>query len=550
MCSTRKAAYIILAALFYLFLRGIGDHGLLDPMEGVHASVALNMVARGNAFFPMIGDLPYIGKSMGFWWLSSLGLILFGWLEFSVRFWPALAGLGVAVVSWFITRRTMNERAANYAAVIAGTNLLTYGASQIASPHTLFALCVTGALAGIVYAFRDRRFFLLLHAASAAALIICGPIGIILPWLCLLIYAYIAEQEDFLLSALSYWPGLLATTLLAGGYLLALYIKNPEILTLMRYNPPEVALNSFSSSLMFLAAGFFPWVGVLPYAFKSAWPGNWRVILPSEKEGVLLLVWWGVFTFFGLFSGDALLLMAATPALTVLCANFLAKAVEEGKTARLRHVAAMEILLFVLFLFIGLPWFYLGPGFALRGTLLSVVPWTLFCLFFLCSGWYYSKTRQPRKLMLHLCAYSMLSLLPLAGVFDLLAAGSSMQNVGVYLKDRLQEDSLLVQYAMNRPSLFFYTAKDSLLIDADASLRIRGQNAVSELELNQAWNETRRVFLVIARSQKIGSPLPREVYNLYETMELIVLSNARESLESRIEVGRETLAEPEGVGRR
>jgi 4-amino-4-deoxy-L-arabinose transferase-like glycosyltransferase len=527
LCSIRKAAFLILVALLYLFFRGVGDHGLLDPIEGVNASVALNMVGRKNLIVPLVGNLPYLEKNMGFWWFSTLSLLLFGWLEFSVRFWSVVGGLGMSVASWFIARRIQGERAGNYAAVMTGTSLLTYVASQITSPHALYACCVTASLAGIVEGVRDRRFFLLLHVSAMLAFIIYGPAGAILPWLCLLLYAYVTDQDRLFLDALFYWRGLLATVFLGGGYLLFLYIKNPTVLALMRYHPPAVVFDSLSSRLLFLSAGFFPWLGLLPESVRSALPASWNFILPHERRNVLLLIWAIVFLFFGLFSGDAFLLVVPLPALASLCATRLANAVEKNDVVFFQRGMVVEILCFLPFLFFEIPWFFYSSAKYLRVMLMSVIPWMFFCLLFLFAGWYYAKTRQPRKLMLHLSVVSLLSLLPLAGAFDLLAEAVSARDVGLYLRSDLGRDDILVQYAMNRPSLYFYTAKESLLVRSPLIPRVMGQKTLNSSSLNQIWNGTNRIFMTVERHQEFLTPLPQDVYNVDETREIIVLSNRR-----------------------
>ncbi|MDR2180295.1 MAG: glycosyltransferase family 39 protein [Synergistaceae bacterium] len=528
MCSTRKAAFLVFVALLYLFFRGAGDHGLLDPVEGINASVALNMVGRRNIVVPLAGDLPYLGKTMGFWWCSTLSLLLFGWLEFSVRFWSVVGGLGMSAASWFIARRIQGERAANYAAVMTGTSLLTYASSQLASPHALYACCVAAALAGIVEGIQDRRFFLLLHVSSMLAFIVYGPSGAVLPWLCLLLYAYIADEDRLFLDALFDRRGLLATVFLGGGYLFFLTMKNPAILTLMRYNPPAPAFNSISSKMLFLSAGFFPWLGLLPESVKNALPPDWNFTLPHERRNVLLLIWTIVFLFFALFSGDALLLVVPLPALASLCAASLAAAVEKNDAVLFQRAVVMEILLFVPFLFLEIPWVYYRNIKYLRNTLMSVVPWMFFCLLFLFAGWYYAKTRQPRKLMLHLSVVSLLSLLPLAGAFDLLAEAASLRDVGLHLRNSLGRDDLLIQYGMNRPSLFFYTAKDSVLIRSSLVPGVAGQKSLDDSFLHELWNGAGRVFMTVDRRLQFSTPLPEDVYSVNETRETIVLSNRRE----------------------
>jgi len=530
MKAERKTAWLIFIVLIYLFFRGIGDHGLLDPIEGTNASVALNMAVRKIFTVPIVDYRLYLGHNMGFWWLSALSLSVFGWSEFSVRLWSVIGGLGMAAAGWLIALRTCGERAANYAAVFIGSSLLVYITSQLASPHALYAFCVNMSLVGAVYAFRSDRFFILLHASAVLAFIVYGPAGVVLPWLCLLVYAVLAGQERFFVKALFYWPGLLITILIGGGYIAFLKVKNPFILTLMRHNTPNEVFSSTSSVFAFLVIGFLPWLGALPEAVKRALP--LRLVLTSEKQNIFLLVWSAVFLFFGAFSGDALLLVASIPAMAVLCANYLAIAMENEDTRLFQRVAALEIALLAPFLFVGLPWFFAVCDKSLRHILLSVIPWAVFCLLFLLAGWYYARRRQVRKLMLYMSLISLFSLLPLAGVFDLLGENLSVKEAGLYIRKAIMPNDFLIQYALNRPSLSFYVGKASrasVLVHADVNQKMAGQNVVDDAYLDRIWREEKRAFMLINRHQKIVTPLPRIVYNLHEARDTIVLGNWNEN---------------------
>jgi 4-amino-4-deoxy-L-arabinose transferase-like glycosyltransferase len=526
--SKHKTAFLICAVLLFLFFRGIGDHSLLDPVEGINASVALNMAGRQDFFTPLAGDLPYLGRTMGFWWLSAMTLILSGWFEGALRFWPALGGIGMAAASWLIARAAADERAAGYAAVLTGTSLLTYTASQIAAPYSLYAFCVTAALLGIVGGFQNRHFFLLLHGASSAALVICGPAGLLLPWLCFLLYAVLTGRERLFAGAVFYWPGLLTTLVLAGGYLLLLHFKNPAILTLMCYLPTAAAFNSFSSVVLFFVFGFFPWAGLVPETLRRSRPRDWRLVLPSERVNVLLILWTAVFLLFGLFSKDAFFLAAPLPALAALCAARFAEAAENADAEFLRRSAAWETCFFGICLLLGLPWIYFSGAETLQKTMMSLIPWAGLSLFFLLTWRRRVKTgRHSSTLMFSLGAVALLSLMPLAGVFDLLAARLSPREAGLYLREELSRNrnGRIVQYGENRPSLFFYTAKPSLSVHAPPVPGVAGQKILDDDALAKIWEGPQRVFMLVERNQQFLRPLRNTPFSVYEDSNRIILSN-------------------------
>ncbi len=530
MSPSRKGTLLLFVALLYLLFRGIGDRGLLDPLEGVNASVALNMAARQDAFVPMVGDLLwYGGKTDGFWWLSSLAIRLFGWNEFSVRFWSAAAALGTAAVVWFTAGKMRSERAGNYAAVVIGTGLLTFIVSQLAASCSLYVFCTTLALAGAVHTIWNRRFALLLHAASMLALIVQGPSGAILPWLALLLGACLIEEEHFFLGALVYLPGLLTTLLMGTGYLLLLYFKNPFMLTLMRYNPPAVAFDTLSWATVFVLAGLCPWFGFYIEALSQVLPRRRDdIVQPEHRMTVLLSVWSGVFLFFGFFSGDGLLVAAAFPALAALCGDYFAKATEEGNILAFQRAMLYEIGFMVPFLCFGLFRIFRNENGVIRSTITSMAPWAFFCCLFLFAGWYYARTRQPKKLMLHTSVASLLCLLPLAGAFQLLSENASLREAGRFLRENLADRDIVVQYAMNRPSLFFYTARDSRPTLTAPLPALAGQKIMDPALLLRTWNGSDRVFMLIEHYQRISVPLSQEIYNLKEAQGLVVLSNRRD----------------------
>jgi hypothetical protein len=534
--SARKTAFLILIAFLYLYLRGIGDHGLLDPLEGVNSSVALNMVARQSFFAPLAGDLPWGGKSLGFWWLESLMLVVFGWSEFAVRFLPALAAVGTALSTWFLSRRMKDESAANFSAVIAGTSCLAYSVSQLASPHALYVCLLSAALTGLVYAFRDSRFFLIFHVSAALAFLAYGPAGIVLPWLSLLLYALLTGQERFLLKAALHRTGLAATCLLTGGYLLLLRSYNPGLLAAMRFNPSP-AFNTFVPALLLFITGFCPWTGfcletlstTLPRLFSALREGE---VLPSRREDVLLSIWSIVFLCFGLFSGDGLLVFAAFPATAALCGVHFSEALENRRLLPFQRAVLFELLYLSAFLLAGLIRAVHSGTAGLKGTAPSVVPWFCFCLAFLFFGWYDTLRRRPFKALLHLCTISLLSLLPLAGAFDLLAQEVSVRDAGRFLKSNLEREDVVLQYAINRPSLFFYTARDSLLLNTLPIDGIEDQKILQISDLNRIWGDSGRVFMLIKKSRQDLTSLPKNVYNLFESRsvadKLVILSNYRE----------------------
>ncbi len=142
-----KPAVLFSLLLIYLFFRGIGDHGLIDPLEGVNASVAAHMLA-GNYFVPKIGEALTSGSTMGSWWLSALGLTIFGWSEFAVRFFSALAGLGMVWASAKSSRPYEDDpmRKSWLSASVCAGMTMCFIVSQLAASYSLYSFLMGLAL--------------------------------------------------------------------------------------------------------------------------------------------------------------------------------------------------------------------------------------------------------------------------------------------------------------------------------------------------------------------------------------------------------------------
>src|SRR5512141_1868010 len=88
-----------------LFFFQLGATGLFDADEPAYAGAAREMLERGDWVTPYFNGQPRFDKPILFYWLILLSYRVFGITEFAVRFWSALAGLGLVVLLWRAARR-------------------------------------------------------------------------------------------------------------------------------------------------------------------------------------------------------------------------------------------------------------------------------------------------------------------------------------------------------------------------------------------------------------------------------------------------------------
>ena len=178
----------------------------------------------------------------------------------------------------------------------------------------------------------------------------------------------------------------------------------------------------------------------------------------------------------------------------------------------------------------------------LNGALLSLVPWGLFIMIFLFATWHYARRsrdpaswpRQMAKLARNGSVIVLLCLMPLAGVFDLATERGGLRDIGLALRGAMEREDaagsplprVVMQYAVHRPSLYFYTLHGYVLLNGPQLPGV----ATRELDrddtaLHNAWKQRERVFLLIGQSQQPLSPLPEDVYSVAEGNGMVLLSN-------------------------
>lgn len=537
--------------LLYIYLRGIGDHGLFDPIEGVNASISLNMLSHYNYLTPKIGAIDFAGKTLGAWQLGALSLGLFGWTEFSVRFWPAIAGVLIALSA---ALSAQSKRGAWFAALIASSMTLCFTASQIASSYTLYSCCMGFALAGFIKLSRYKNsgaamaFF-----ASVSAFIIHGSEGLIMPWLTLLLFSLLIQDYNILKSALKFRISSAIAIIALFSYILIIIIYNPLLLTLMTYKAPVLINYDFIASIFFILFAFTPWTGFL---LQAIWDASIQTVALKSKNSqavnikisddfysnLFMAFWFLMFFIIGVLSGDLFMLTACVPAAGALIGNSLDEWLETGRVTTIQGAAAGNALILILALAIGIPAaLHFLP--ILKDTTLSLIPWGFFILIFIIVNWYFSRKRQIFRLSKFSMITALACLMPLTGVFDLAANNFTLRESGLMLRDTIHPQrtiqaperennnkNILIQYGVHRPSLYFYALADYVLSDSSPLISgVASKNfTINDDKLSQVWpDDITRYFLVLSKEQNFIPPLPSDVYYIVELdrEKIIILSN-------------------------
>jgi hypothetical protein len=263
--------YVLLALSLPFFFVKLGMP-FLDPDEGLYATIAQEMVSRGDWVMPHANGLPYLEKPPLYFWLTSLTFELFGPSEWATRLWSALAALGTVILTWRIGRRLYGARAGLLAGLVMATVVGNALYVRKASTDQLFVFCLTLAMYGFLRdaerADRGRARFLLFYLGVALSVLAKGFIGL---FPVLIVGLGMAMVRQLSWRDLNVVRGAALFAVVAGPWhafvawrsptLFEFYVLDAHLLRLLnarRYVEADVPI----STLAFFAASFiwaFPW---------------------------------------------------------------------------------------------------------------------------------------------------------------------------------------------------------------------------------------------------------------------------------------------------
>ncbi len=328
--NRRRRIAILLVLLVVsgsLFFFRLGTPGLFDADEPAYAQAAREMLETGDWITPHFNGRPRFDKPILFYWLITLAYRVFGVTELAVRFWSALAGVLLLLIIAWTAGRWFGAPAELWAGLAFTTNLLTALLARAAVTDMLLTLFVTLTIVAGVEALagpsasrrggaspetRARRWAMVAWAAMGLAVLVKGPVGLLIPGMAFGGAWLVCPGVRGALLRLFPWQGpLLFVAITLPWYSLVVAANGWAFVEgfvikhhLTRYTG---VVSSHSGPLWFYLPvaliGFFPWSGFLPRALWQAATAACRREGSEPADSLLITcACWvtGVFLFFSL----------------------------------------------------------------------------------------------------------------------------------------------------------------------------------------------------------------------------------------------------------
>lgn len=330
---------LVLALFAYPLL--IADRiPLLDPDEGIHASIAQEMVEGGDWVTPRFMGEPFRDKPILFFWAMAASLASFGMNEHAVRLPGLICGLlGVATTGW-VARKLFNPATGWIAALLQATMILPTALLQ--SPvHDLALVPLTNlALLGFWMADRDRspRGWWSVGFAGVMlglAALTKGLLGVAMVGCPALVYLLLARRLTLGICCRAV-VALAIGALVAAPWYVAMSLRTPGY---AHYFFVERHLHGYLTDsqmhgeapwwyyLPLLMGGGLPWIAYLPLGAWQLWRERGDLASETSRARLFGWCWLGVTVLFLSTAHSKLVtyLLPTFPAIAILAADLWAR---------------------------------------------------------------------------------------------------------------------------------------------------------------------------------------------------------------------------------
>jgi 4-amino-4-deoxy-L-arabinose transferase-like glycosyltransferase len=325
-------ALFVLLSFVVLFWQ-LGVPTFWDPDEAHYAETTREMISTGDWWAPYYNELPFFDKPILFHQLQGAAMVVFGSTELGARIVPALAGLGLVLITFWFASRIGGRDTGIVAALMLIASPGVFALARYAILDSLFTMFLFGGAAAVaIAALQDRPGLQWIgYVGVALAVMVKGPIALVLCGLAFTLALAMSTQVRRRLLGLRWLTGLCLVVLLPLPWFVYMYFRFGDMFIqgyVLDENLRLYASRRFGNQPTFyfyfriLAAGLLPWTGlVIGRLFDDI-----RAAVKGERvDAVELLLWSWIASVVGFFTFSTFKLdhyvFPAAPALCVLCAR-------------------------------------------------------------------------------------------------------------------------------------------------------------------------------------------------------------------------------------
>ena len=357
---------ILVILCYFFFFFGNGIISLTSPDEVFYAGSAKEMIKYNIWMTPYLFGQPQFEKPVFLYWLLRIAFMIFGIGSFSGRFPPAVfATIGVIAVYLFALLAFKNEKKAFLSGLVMMSAGLYVGLGRTIFTDMIFSVFILLSMLAFFwgYARQEKKSaaILLFFIFSGLAALTKGPLGLLLPLICVVVFLIARNDLKFLFIKASLW-GLLAFILISFPWYLLMIKKYSLAFTyeffynnhIRRVFEAEHVSNDTWHFYPFATVwAMFPWSAFVAVSLVCLYKN-----LKKQSEPVYLFLASWVAAVFIIFQSCHSKLVSyifpVFPALAIIVADFIYCGAAENKKRRLLFFTSLLTALSLVILFIGL----------------------------------------------------------------------------------------------------------------------------------------------------------------------------------------------------
>ncbi|CQR71872.1 Undecaprenyl phosphate-alpha-4-amino-4-deoxy-L-arabinose arabinosyl transferase [Sporomusa ovata DSM 2662] len=434
---------------------------ITDPVESNYVLTAKEMVKSGDWISPQIYGHVWFDKPIFFYWLTALAFKWFGVSDLAARLAPALfAGLGVVLIYWFLNK-TSSQAVALLSALVMGTSLEYVLLAKFVITDMVLFVFNSAALVFFYLGYTKvegfKRWYLLMYASMALAVLTKGPVGLLLPGFVMAIF--IAVQRNWAeLRKMSIPTGLVLFVVIAfPWYIVMYYVHGSEFidtfLGVHNYLRATVSEhpkdNVFYYYLVVFLLSMLPWAPLALKAMVATWKDQ---SLRKSPLWLFSFIWMGVyFIFYSLMATKYLTYTFPTLfPLAMLTGNYLEQSLIQDKKNTIIYWVAIPMIVSTLAYIVAIQ-SYLENLWIVVASLMLIIVFV----------WREIKEQRPKYILELLCIYQVAVYMMLS--FFILPAMADTRSEKELAQDLLNySDSHLGLYEFYSTSAVYYSGKTAV----------------------------------------------------------------------------------------
>ncbi|MDD5465449.1 MAG: glycosyltransferase family 39 protein [Candidatus Omnitrophica bacterium] len=351
-----KHIIILVVLSYFCFMFGNGLLSLTIPDEVFYAQTAKEMARQHSWMTPYLFAQPQFEKPVFLYWLLRLGFIIFGINSFAARFFPALFGMiGVIAIYLFGRIGFKDPKKAFISAIVLMTGGLYIGLARTVFTDLIFSVFILLSLLSFYwgYAFKNKKGpgILLFFVFAALATLTKGPLGLLIPFLSVILFLFIKKDLKFLLNQYLFWGLLLFGLISLPWYILMFKLYGNTFVNEFFYNDhlrriieaEHPGNDTWYFYPLSMAGCIFPWSIFLVFSLFSL-P---QYLKQRDNQFLVFLVCWIVSVFVIFQSAHSKLASYIFPlfaALALFMGNFIVDLITQDKKRLIYFILSLNLL--------------------------------------------------------------------------------------------------------------------------------------------------------------------------------------------------------------